>query len=455
MENKKNNISRRDFLKRLGMGTASALALSAAGPLHSFAREKKIYQDATNNMTYRLSRNTGAKVSLLGFGMMRLPMTPDRKIDQEKVNEMVDYAMEHGVNYYDTSPHYGMHQSERATGNALKKYPRESFNLCTKMSSYLDQDGNSREVAEAGYRKSFEECQVEYFDYYLIHGAGIGGMERLHSNLLDNGMLDFLLEERKKGKIRNLGFSFHGDLEVFKYLLQLHDEGKAHWDLIQIQMNYKDWKHASGWNTNAEYLYGECEKRGIQNTVMEPLFGGALAKLPTVQEKKLTALRPNDSVASWSFRFVGGHNNVLSCLSGMTRLEHVIDNVKTFSPVDPCTVAELELLEQIAIDLTAYPTIDCTACRYCMPCPYGVDIPGNFAFYNKAVNEGTIPPADKNAPDFAERSKTFAAEYGKSMDTNALASACVGCEACLTKCPQRIQIPLQMQRLTEMLDYKG
>ena len=177
MENKKNNISRRDFLKRLGMGTASALTLSAAGPLHSFAREKKIYQDATNNMTYRLSRNTGAKVSLLGFGMMRLPMTPDRKIDQEKVNEMVDYAMEHGVNYYDTSPHYGMHQSERATGIALKKYPRESFNLCTKMSSYLDQDGNSREVAEAGYRKSFEECQVEYFDYYLIHGAGIGGME--------------------------------------------------------------------------------------------------------------------------------------------------------------------------------------------------------------------------------------------------------------------------------------
>ena len=157
MENKKNNISRRDFLKRLGMGTASALTLSAAGPLHSFAREKKIYQDATNNMTYRLSRNTGAKVSLLGFGMMRLPMTPDRKIDQEKVNEMVDYAMEHGVNYYDTSPHYGMHQSERATGIALKKYPRESFNLCTKMSSYLDQDGKSREVAEAGYRKSFED----------------------------------------------------------------------------------------------------------------------------------------------------------------------------------------------------------------------------------------------------------------------------------------------------------
>ena len=177
MENKKNNISRRDFLKRLGMGTASALTLSAAGPLHSFAREKKIYQDATNNMTYRLSRNTGAKVSLLGFGMMRLPMTPDRKIDQEKVNEMVDYAMEHGVNYYDTSPHYGMHQSERATGNALKKYPRESFNLCTKMSSFLDQNGNDHDVAVAGYHKSFEECQVEYFDYYLIHGAGIGGME--------------------------------------------------------------------------------------------------------------------------------------------------------------------------------------------------------------------------------------------------------------------------------------
>ena len=360
-----------------------------------------------------------------------------------------DEAEALGINYFDTSPHYCRHQSESVTGRALAKYPRESYFLATKMSTFLDKNGSCKDVAVASYKKSFLECGVDYFDYYLVHGVGIGGMQALHSNFLDIGMLEFLVAEKEKGRIRNLGFSFHGDWQIFKYMMQLHDEGTVHWDMVQIQMNYQDWHHAGG--VNAETLYEECRKRGIQNIIMEPLLGGRLASIPQVHERRLKQARPDDSPAAWALRFAGSHENILTTLSGMSLLEQVKENVATFSPLRPCTEEEFSMLEDIASSMAAYPLVSCTGCSYCMPCKFGVDIPGNFALWNKVVNQGNVPPASKSDPQYEKKRKAFAVAFKASVKEDDLASACRNCGACLGKCPQRIQIPANMARISELL----
>ena len=452
-ENHQNELNRREFLKRLGVTSASAALLMGLGPLSAFGREDKQKIIVSNDMTYRINRKTGDKVSLLGYGMMRLPQKNGR-IDQDLVNEEVKYALEHGVNYFDTSPHYQGNKSEGALGTALKAsgFPRKSFYVATKLSNF-GQPEWSQEESMKMYKKSFEELQVDYIDYYLLHGIGGGGMDQFKKRFIDNGMLDFLLKERKKGKIRNLGFSYHGDVAVFDYLLEHHK--KYEWDFAQIEMNYVDWKHAhelNSRNTNAEYLYNECEKRGIQTVMMEPLLGGRLAKLPEVYNKMLKERRPDDSIASWAFRFCGTMPNVLTALSGMTYMEHLVDNVKTFSPLDPLSTEELALLDEVAANLVKYPTIPCTQCKYCMPCPYGVNIPGNFTYYNNCVNEGTIPPADENAADYAAKKDAFIKGYKAQVSAEELATKCVACGECLSKCPQRIRIPDRMGKLAQMFD---
>ena len=192
------------------------------------------------------------------------------------------------------------------------------------------------------------------------------GMEEIEGRFLNNGVLDFLLEERKKGRIRNLGFSFHGDVKIFDWLLAQHDAGRFTWDFVQIQLNYVDWKHAGGRNTNAEYLYAELWKRGIPSVIMEPLLGGRLASLNEHLTTRLKTLRPEESIASWAFRFAGTPEGVLTVLSGMTYMEHLEDNLVTYSPLDPCTEEELTLLEDTAQRYLRYPLINCTECLYCM-----------------------------------------------------------------------------------------
>lgn len=442
----------------LGLGAASSVVASVgefSNPLNRWNKSSSVGNLPTEGMTYRTISTAGDKISLLGYGCMRWPMIKDASgkdvIDQETVNQLVDYAIEHGVNYFDTSPHYGRGQSERASGNALKRHPRNSFFLTTKMSTFLDANGNSREVAIAGYRKSFEECQVDYFDYYLIHGVGIGGMDVLHSRLLDIGMLDFLQAEKKKGKIRNLGFSFHGDVAVFDYLMKMQDEGRIRWDAVQIQMNYVDWKHASGWNVNAEYLYGELAKRNIPVIIMEPLLGGRLSNMAVPLMNKLKTQRPNDSVPSWSFRFDASHANVMTILSGMTNIEHLQDNVRTFSPLIPLAEADYKMLEEVAELYVKYPLVPCTACEYCMPCPYGVNIPGVFAQYNKNLNEDTLP-VDRQDSRYNEKRDIFLNGYDRSLTASSQADQCIDCKHCIPLCPQRINIPSEMSRITGYVD---
>ncbi len=450
MGNKKSDMNRRQFLHKLGLGAA----VVATNPLGVLAGETNRRQtngdgDALNQMTYRVQHRTGDKVSLLGFGMMRLPD------DQDEVNRLVDYAIAHGVNYFDTAPVYKGGNSETMTGIALSRHPREKYLVATKMSNQRDNMWSKDEALKM-YERSFEKLQVDHIDYYLLHSVGGGGLDTLKGRFLNNGLLDFLLKEREAGRIRHLGFSYHGDVSVFDYLLDHQEE--YHWDFVQIQMNYLDWRHASlstsGWkkDADAEYLYDKLEKTGVQTVVMEPLRGGALASLNEDLAKRLTAVRPDDSPAKWAFRWVGSHPNILTTLSGMNQMSHLEENIRTLSPLELTTDAEDKLLEEIADEIAGFPVIPCTACEYCMPCPYGVNIPGNFAYYNEAVNQKILPLPDKQAADYMARKQQFADGLRQALpDVSTWATQCADCEECLKKCPQQIRIPNQMARIVETL----
>jgi len=449
MEKKNNqkNMSRRDFLRRVGMGTGAALALSAMGPLRVLAQDEK-KETGENRMTCRVQHGSGEQISLLGFGMMRLPNY------QDEVNELVDYAIEHGVNYFDTAPMYMGGRSEVLMGNALSRHPREKYYVATKMSNQNQRLWDFDE-SKRMYEQSFERLKVDYIDYYLLHSIGGGGMDALNGRFFDNHLLEFLLKQREAGRIKHLGFSYHGDVRPFDWLLD-HQED-YHWDFVQIQMNFLDWRHASmrgGRRTDAdaEYLYSKCEKTGLQCVVMEPLRGGAFGKMASELTDQLKAVRPNDSTARWAFRWVGSHPNILTTLSGMNKMEHLKENVETFSPLEICTEAENTLLAEIADQMSGFPTIPCTTCSYCMPCPYGVNIPGNFAYYNEAVNSHLLPLPDKGAPDYADKKQQFADGLRKALsNVESWARSCADCEECLPKCPQQIRIPNQMVRIVELL----
>ena len=451
MENNKNNhndMSRREFLRRLGLGAGSAMALMALEPFSMMAKEPEKPATAANRMTYRVQHGTGEQISLLGFGMMRLPD------NQDEVNRLVDYAIEHGVNYFDTAPMYMGGRSEVLTGNALSRHPRDKYYVATKMSNQGRQLWSFDE-SQKMYYQSFQRLKTDHIDYYLLHSIGGGGLDALNGRFFDNGLLDFLMKEREAGRIRHLGFSYHGDVSVFDWLLDHNDD--YHWDFVQIQMNFLDWRHASrggSWkkDADAEYLYNKLKKLDIQCVVMEPLRGGALGKLRNEQTEQMRAMRPNDSAARWAFRWVGSHSNILTALSGMNKMEHLVDNVETFSPLDPCTESENALLASLADVMAGFPTIPCTTCGYCMPCPYGVDIPANFAYYNEAVNEHVLPLPAKGAADYTARQQQFADGLRTAIaDEKKWATACQDCEECLSKCPQQIRIPNQMARIVETL----
>lgn len=446
---KRKNLNRREFLKRAGIMTGGAMAMMAFDPFTGFARSKDNGQHDENMMTYRTQHGTGEKISLLGFGMMRLP-----RDNQELVNQLVDYAIAHGVNYFDTAPMYGGGLNEGIVGAALSRHPRDKYYIATKMSNYKEEFWDLEE-AKKMYANSFEKLRVDHIDYYLMHGVGQGGMEAFENRFIKNGLLDFLVKEREAGRIRHLGFSYHGDVRVFDWLVDHNDT--YHWDFVQIQMNFLDWRHASlqkgGWRTDAdaEYLYNKLAKASIQAVVMEPFRGGALSKMAQEHIDQLKAMRPNDTVAQWAFRWVSSHPNILTTLSGMNVMEHLVENVTTHSPLEPCTASENELLETIADAMAGIPTVPCTACAYCMPCPYGVDIPGNFTFYNDAMNNKLLPLPEKSNPEYAKRQAEFAESYLKHFPAEARANQCMDCEECLKKCPQQIRIPNQLSRINNIL----
>ena len=452
MENKSNkNINRRNFLKVVG-GTALASAAVLPGCKNrQEAAHTATTEVPTDQMTYRTNPKTQDRVSLLGYGMMRLPSIPSpdgtsSTIDQETVNELVDYAIAHGVNYFDTSPVYMQGGSEKATGIALKRYPRDKYFVATKLSNFSNY---TRENSITMYRKSFENLQVDTIDYYLLHSIGNGGIETFRARYIENGMLDYLVEERKAGRIRNLGFSFHGTQAVFDEVLAMHET--VHWDFVQIQLNYVDWRHASGNNVNAEYLYAELEKRHIPAIIMEPLLGGRLSNVPDHIAATLKQQAPESSVASWAFRFAGSHADVLTVLSGMTYMEHLQDNLRTYSPLDTLTEADLEFLEETAQLMLRYPTIPCNDCKYCMPCPYGLDIPAILLHYNKCINEGNVPASSQDE-NYRKARRAFLIGYDRSVPKLRQANHCIGCGQCVSHCPQSINIPKELHRIDRFVE---
>ena len=462
-------MKRREFIKRMGgAAVATSVVLSAC---KSNDKPNIIPQNVTDGqgeMTYRVNPNSGDRVSLLGYGMMRLPIEngadmrkdPNARVDQEMVNQEIDYALEHGVNYFDTAPVYTRGNSEDATGIALSRHPRNSYFIATKLSNFSPATWTA-EASKAMFENSLQKLRTEYVDYLLMHSIGgsndnMDCMQLFNTRFMDNGVLDWLVEQKKLGRIRNLGFSFHGDVKLFDTMMQWHDEGRYHWDFVQIQMNYADWNYASRIdpdNVNANYLYEELHRRGIPVVIMEPLLGGRLAKQPDFIVKQMQEREPETPVARWAFRFAGTPEGVLVVLSGMTYMEHLVENVATYSPLRPITDEENEFLMKIAEEFVELKTVPCTACNYCMPCPYGLNIPAIFAHYNDCITEGNMPAGNPEAEEYRRNRRAFLKSYDSKVPYERQASHCIGCHQCESHCPQKIAIASEMQRIDEFVEH--
>ncbi len=366
------------------------------------------------------------RLSALGLGAMRLPVLEgkDAQIDEPAAQEMVDYAMEHGVNYYDTAWGYHSGQSELALGRALARYPRESFYLATKFPGY---DLNNMGKVEEIFEEQLKKCQVDYFDFYLFHNV----CEMNIDAYLDPqyGIDAYLAAQKANGRIRRLGFSAHGSVPVMRRFLEAYGD---HIEFCQLQINYLDWTFQDA-KAKVELL----KEYDIPVWVMEPLRGGRLAKLGESHTRRLNALRPDEATPAWAFRFLQTIPEVTMILSGMSNMTQLQDNVHTFETEKPLTEDELSELMEIADEILGKKALPCTACRYCTThCPQGLDIPELIKLYNEHnfTEGGFIAPMALSA--YPEEKKP---------------SACVGCRSCEAVCPQQIKISEVMKDFTEKL----
>jgi uncharacterized protein len=364
----------------------------------------------------------------LGFGAMRLPVLEgtEGQIDEPQVAQMVAYAMEHGVNYFDTAWAYHGGESENVMGRVLKAYPRDSFYLASKFPGYdLANMGKTQEIFE----KQLQKCQVEYFDFYLIHNV----CELNIDAYLDRsyGTYEYLMEQKRAGRIRHLGFSAHGSVEVMERFL---DEYGADMEFCQIQLNYLDYDFQDA-RGKLELL----RRHNIPAWIMEPLRGGRLANLDEAETARLAALRPQESAVGMAFRFVQSLPGIVVTLSGMSDFDQLKANIATFETDEPLNGHEMDEVLSLAHDMTAKTSVPCTACRYCTDhCPQGLDIPTLLAHYNEYnfTNGGFLP--------------MFAV---KALDEDKRPSACLGCGACAAVCPQAIDIPAALADFTEKLGF--
>ncbi len=379
------------------------------------------------------------KVSLLGFGCMRLPLLSadnQKSIDMTTFQGLVDYAYEQGVNYYDTAYIYHEGLSEGSIGEALRKYPRESYFLANKLPGWLLKDGLT---AEAVFEEQLKRCGVDYFDFYLCHAIGKSPTD-FEDHHQKSGAFEYLLEQKKAGRIRHLGFSFHGNVERFKVLLSRHD-----WDFVQIQLNYLDWQLQ-----DAKTLYSLLEEKNIPCVVMEPVRGGNLCHISDDVTSMLQKAAPGMSTASWAIRFVASLPNVLTVLSGMNVMAHVKDNIQTVKNFTPLNEQEKELLAKVADIFMGSGTIPCTACRYCMDCPAGVDIPEVFGAYNTAAAAMALPVDIPIQRIYNKDTHTFLTAYAAIAPGNR-AHHCIECGQCVENCPQAISIPQEMARIAQII----
>ena len=406
-------------------------------------------------MTYRFNAD-GKKVSLLGFGAMRLA-TVDGKhantwadgvssasIDQNLLNEQVKLMLDGGVNYFDTSPAYCRGESERCLGEALKRsgYRREDYLIATKLSNFSPAQYPLAKCKEM-FDASLRYLRTDYVDNYLLHNIGQNGFATFSKRYIENGAADWCAELRAAGRIRNLGFSFHGDPKAWDWCIENH--GKYKWDFAQIQLNYVDWRHASATNSrnlNADELYNTLTKLKIPVVVMEPLLGGRLARYNYSVARELAPFGSDDTPARWALRFCGSLGNVLTVLSGMTFTEHIRENIETFSPLRPCGREEFAALSRAAAAMLEQNTIPCNSCNYCMACPYGLDIPAILNFRNQVLTAAE-PPSPR------EVLRLYAKVVPEELRR---ADHCTGCGRCVPHCPQAINIPREMAEIDKWVD---
>ena len=367
-------------------------------------------------MIYRTFQDL--KLSALGMGAMRLPVLEgdDSKIDEAAAARMVACAMERGVNYYDTAWGYHSGNSERVMGRILKAYPRDRFFLASKFPGY---DLSNMPKVEAIFEEQLKKCQVDYFDFYLFHNV----CEMNIDSYLDPqyGIYEYLMKQKENGRIRHLGFSAHGNLEVMKRFLKAYG---PQMEFGQIQLNYLDWSFQ-----NAKEKIELLQQYGIPVWVMEPLRGGRLAKLPEASAARLAALRPKENIPAWAFRFLQTIPEVVVTLSGMSNLEQLEENLNTFEEDKPLNPSEWDTLLTVANGMLDH-VLPCTACRYCVShCPQGLDIPSLLDLYNEHsfTGGGFIAPM-----------ALMAIPKEKQPD------ACIGCGSCEAVCPQQIRIPQAM-----------
>lgn len=362
-----------------------------------------------------------SSVSLLGMGCMRLPLIPNTEtIDYEHTRKMIEYAISSGINYFDTAFPYHGGQSETVVGDILSKYPRESFFLASKMPSwYLKTLDDAKKI----FAEQLEKCKVEYFDFYLCHAMNLS----YHNLYKELGVYEFLSELKREGKIKNLGFSYH---DAPQNIIPLADE--LPWDFAQIQLNYLDYEMQ-----DAKQQYEELTKRGISVVVMEPVRGGVLASVTPEAEKLFKEKEPNRSIASWALRYVAHFPNVKVILSGMSNLEQLTDNINTFTNYQELTEEDLEIVDKAKKLILGNDFIPCTGCRYCMPCPLGVNIPRIFSLFN-------MYGIHKDLNKFKEQMAKF--------DENELPKNCVKCGKCVKACPQSIKIFEQLEKINILLN---
>ncbi len=364
------------------------------------------------------------KLSALGMGCMRLPVKDDRTIDLDASHEMIAYAFEKGINYFDTAWGYHEGQSETVMGELLKSYPRDSFYLASKFPGYdLSLMNKVEEIFEAQLKK----CQVDYFDFYLFHNV----CEMNIDQYLDPQyrIYDYLTEQKKNGRIRHLGFSAHGNLDTMRRFLKVYGQNM---EFCQLQINWLDWDFQ-----NAKEKVTLVSSYGIPVWVMEPVRGGSLARLAPAHEARLKELRPEATVPEWAFRFLQTIPEVTLTLSGMSNMAQLRDNIATYETAKPLSQEETNALFTIAKEMTSKDTLPCTGCRYCTShCPKNLDIPWLVELYNEHIYSGGGFIAPMALGGLADDKKP---------------SACIGCRACEAVCPQTIRISEMMTEFTEMM----
>ena len=372
-------------------------------------------------MEKRKLEKLGIETSLLGFGCMRFPTTPDGKIDEAEAERMMDKAIASGVNYIDTAYPYHNGESEPLVGKVLKKYDRSSFYLATKLPLWAVK---SVDDAKRIFEEQLQRLQTDYIDFYLLHAVNKEKWEEMKALVV----VDYCAKLKEEGKIRYYGFSFHDDYEVFDEIIRYRD-----WDFCQIQYNYMDTEEQAG-----DKGYALAESLGIPLVIMEPIKGGSLANFSDDINAKFREMDPDKSIASYALRWVGSHSNVKVILSGMSTMQQVEDNLKTFIDFSPLSDEEENKIKAIVEELRSRVQNGCTGCRYCMPCPAGVNIPGNFQVWNRYHMYRTydhVKGAWENELKDEEKAKN-----------------CIKCGKCEALCPQKLSIRDNLVQVQKDLD---